>query len=80
MNQRTRVDSWVGTYYALFFLLLFVRFIMLNNFVQVIWIDINDKNTHSQSARNRFNQVVKAKRFEGVFLCRKSVLNSSIKL
>ena len=27
---------------------------------------------YSQRARNRLNQVVEAKRFEGVFLCRKA--------
>ena len=29
------------------------------------------RTSNSPRARNRFNQVVEAKRFEGVFLCRK---------
>ena len=38
-NQRTIVDSWLGTYYTLFFSLIF-SFIMLNYFLQEV---INDK-------------------------------------
>ena len=31
----------------------------------------NNNRLYSPRARNRFNQVVEVKRFEGVFLCRK---------
>ena len=36
-----------------------------------VCIDIVLIKPSSPRARNRFNQVVEAKRFEGVFLCRK---------
>ena len=35
-NQRTRVDSQVGTYYTLFYFYFFISVTMLSYFIQVI--------------------------------------------
>ena len=68
--MRRLIEVWIHG--KLYFVL--VIFVGINLSIAAMTLDL--KLTHmlltdSQRASNRFNQVVEAKRFEGVFLCRK---------